>query len=382
MSQNESERTPQEPGGEKAWWDEEEYSGDYVPGSLADGAGSADTDAIAEEERARREAAAGPATQAVPVVTDADAPADAASSGTDATRVIAAPEPHGVASAEPTVIAAPAGAPRPEGDEALKRAMAGTDTVASEETLRASLASKPVFPRVLQWLVAILTPFVLLAGAVRAVASGGFLWLEYHRPGFPVDQYGFSLDQRMTYGSYGLDYVNNFAGPDYLGGLVVPSGVRTLAEPALFKATEVEHMHAVQQLIHLCYLVGAVGLVLIVISCLILRARYAGGVRRSLFAGVLATLGLAAVLGTLGALGWETFFTDFHRIFFSGGNWEFYLDDTLIRLYPPQFWVDAALVLGSLVVVVCVVVICLSWPTRARRERSKARQAQREFRLG
>ena len=38
--------------------------------------------------------------------------------------------------------------------------------------------------------------------------------------------------------------------------------------------------------------------------------------------------------------------TDFHRIFFEGNSWQFSTSDTLIRLFPEQFWFDAALTIG------------------------------------
>ena len=78
---------------------------------------------------------------------------------------------------------------------------------------------KPVLPRVMQVLLAVFYPVILLVLAVRAVTSPLFLWVEYNRPGFPGDGYGFSTDDRMTYGSYAVDYLSNWAGPRYLGGL-------------------------------------------------------------------------------------------------------------------------------------------------------------------
>ncbi|HJE78553.1 MAG TPA: hypothetical protein K8V74_11505, partial [Brevibacterium epidermidis] len=51
------------------------------------------------------------------------------------------------------------------------------------------------------WIM-IAAPFVLLALAVRFVASGIFLKFEYFRPGFPADQFGFSAADREHYGTY------------------------------------------------------------------------------------------------------------------------------------------------------------------------------------
>ena len=98
--------------------------------------------------------------------------------------------------------------------------------------------AKPVLPRVLQVLLAVFYPVILLVLAVRAVTSPMFLWVEYNRPGFPGDGYGFSADDRMTYGSYAVDYLSNWSGPRYLGDLVDQSGER------LFKAVLVHELEA------------------------------------------------------------------------------------------------------------------------------------------
>ena len=49
------------------------------------------------------------------------------------------------------------------------------------------------------------------------------------------------------------------------------------------------------------------------------------------------------MLGVVGVFGWEWLFTTFHQVFFPQGNWEFSVRSSLIRLYPPQFWIDAAI---------------------------------------
>jgi uncharacterized membrane protein len=41
-----------------------------------------------------------------------------------------------------------------------------------------------------------------------------------------------------------------------------------------------------------------------------------------------------------------SFFADFHHLFFQGNSWLFPDSDTLIRLYPLQFWQDAVLSIG------------------------------------
>jgi integral membrane protein (TIGR01906 family) len=225
----------------------------------------------------------------------------------------------------------------------------------------AAAKAKPVAPRVLQVLMAIFLPFLLLIAAVRLVATPAFLWLEYFRPGFPGDGYGFSGDDRLTYGSYAVDYLGNFAGRRYLGDLVQPSG------SALFTDAEVSHMADVKNVVLLTYAAGLLLLVFFVVSYLVLRKRR-GAFGRGLFAGSIVTFVLVVGLAILAVLGWDRFFTDFHRIFFSQGNWTFQLSDTLIRLFPGQFWIDSAIVIGVLTLLVSSLIIIFAWPTKRSAE--------------
>ncbi|WP_395402442.1 TIGR01906 family membrane protein [Arthrobacter sp. UC242_113] len=231
--------------------------------------------------------------------------------------------------------------------------------------------AKPVLPRFLQVLLAIFYPVILLVLAVRAVTSPLFLWVEYHRPGFPGDGYGFNADDRMTYGSYAVDYLSNWSGPRYLGELVNRSGEK------LFKDGEVSHMADVKLVFLSAFGAGALLILLSIIAIIYLRRRTPGGVRRGLFAGSIVTLVLIIGLGTLAALGWQQFFTEFHRIFFAAGSWTFALEDTLIRLFPGQFWIDAGLVIAALVLITAVVTLILTWPTRRRRGLAPARKGRK-----
>jgi integral membrane protein (TIGR01906 family) len=221
---------------------------------------------------------------------------------------------------------------------------------------------RPALPRVFQVILAVCYPIVLLVLSIRVVATPLFLWVEYHRPGFPSDMFGFSTDDRSTYGSYTLDYVLNFAGPRFLGDLVGPD------HRPLFAAGEVSHMADVKGVFQMAFIVGSVLGLLALISIIYLGRRRTGALRRGLFAGSIASLVIIIGLGVLGFMGWDTFFTDFHGLFFKAGTWTFHVDDTLIRLFPDQFWMDAGATIGVLVLVVSSLTLALTWPTRNRRE--------------
>lgn len=246
------------------------------------------------------------------------------------------------------------------------------DVAKRQAAMQKAANTKPVLTRVFQVLIAVFYPIVLLVLSIRLVTSSVFLWIEYHRPGFPADSFGFSTDDRITYGSYTIDYLLNFAGPRYLGDLVNDQGNQ------LFLSREVGHMADVKTVIVMAFLLGLALAVVMIIGLVYLGRRSFDGIRRALFAGSIATLALIIALGVFAATGWERFFTEFHKIFFADGTWTFYTDDTLIRLFPSQFWLDAGIFIGAFVLIVSSLTMALSWPTKDRRNaRNKANSVGR-----
>lgn len=243
------------------------------------------------------------------------------------------------------------------------------EEVAKRQAAREKAANtKPVLTRVFQVLLAAAYPLVLLVLAIRLVTTPVFLWVEYHRPGFPADSFGFSTEDRTTYGSYTVDYLLNFAPPRYLGELVKPNG------DLLFLAREVGHMADVKDVIGMAFVVGLVLATVMVIGMMYLSRKSFGGIRRALFAGSIATLALIVGLGALAVAGWERFFGEFHKIFFADGTWTFYTDDTLIRLFPSQFWMDSGIFIGVFVLIASSLTLAFTWPTKDRRRASRVAQ--------
>ncbi len=247
--------------------------------------------------------------------------------------------------------------------EAAERAAAREDAV--EDT--------PRFLKLRAALIALTVPLTVLMIAIRAVASAPFLWLAYHRPGFPEDSYGYYLIERMRLGSYGVDYINNFAPREYLAR-VTTGADNTLA----FTEAEVNHMHDVKWVLLIATVAVAALFLLTLFSSISLRERAPGTIRRSLFCGAWITLGLIVVLGVVGVFGWEWLFTTFHQVFFPQGNWEFSVRSTLIRLYPPQFWIDAAIAVAVLVAAQISLLLVTTWPTKYRKLKAERRRQERQ----
>jgi integral membrane protein (TIGR01906 family) len=218
------------------------------------------------------------------------------------------------------------------------------------------------------WIM-IATPFVLLALSVRFVASGLFLKFEYFRPGFPADQFGFDGADREHYATYVIDYLHNFDSRRYLADVVMPNG-----EP-IFISDELSHMADVKGLISLLYLVALIGIIGAVLFGLYMCRKGGMGIHTGVRLGSIFSIIFMGAVAVVAVLGWDSFFRNFHKLFFSDGTWEFYADDSLIRLFPPQFWVDAGIAGGGVFVLLAIILFCLSFlGFKKRRALRKARK--------
>lgn len=204
---------------------------------------------------------------------------------------------------------------------------------------------KPNLTVILSYLVSFLVPLALIGAALRILLSPIFINIEYRMPYFPVDEYGFTQQDRLQWAPFALKYLVNSADISYLGDLKFDDGT------PLYNERELSHMADVKNVV-----LGALGawtISLIILSVLAIFASrgkwlpdYINGVRR----GGMWMIGLAAALALVVGVGivlnpdvfWQ-FFTLFHKIFFTGDSWLFYYSDTLIRLFPMRFWEDAFL---------------------------------------
>ncbi len=208
-------------------------------------------------------------------------------------------------------------------------------------------APRPSLPRSivspLRWLIILVMPIFLVLTSVRLVANEVFLWLEYHRPGFPDDPYGLTRDERLTYGPYGVRYMTNDANISYLARIEIDGG------PA-FREKELKHMEDVKVVGRAAFQMHtALTLTLLAAAAaLAWRRDTRHDLRVAISGGGVFTIGLMLTLVVSAVAAWDMFFDGFHSVFFEGDSWRFYTSDTLIRLYPEQFWFDAAIMIGML----------------------------------
>jgi integral membrane protein (TIGR01906 family) len=222
----------------------------------------------------------------------------------------------------------------------------------------------PADPTLPSWLITMLRTFVTLAlpvflvlTGVRLVSTQAFLKIEYNRPGFPEDRYGFTKQDRLKYAPYAVQYLFNDAGISYLGDLTFENGL------PLYGPRELRHMQDVKTVMQAALkLYIGVGIALAVaILVLAWKRDTHWALRRGLSEGGILTIFLVVALVVMIFASWNSFFDNFHRIFFKGDSWEFSNSDTLIRLFPQQFWFDAAMSIGFFTVLGALVAVVGVW---------------------
>jgi integral membrane protein (TIGR01906 family) len=195
-------------------------------------------------------------------------------------------------------------------------------------------------------------PILLVLLAARLVMTPLFLNFEYYRADFPSDPFGFTREDRLAYAPYALDYLLNGAGIEYLGDLKFADGT------SLYTADELRHMRDVKTITQIAFGLAFVGGLVAIADAYYLARRKR--LSMTLFYGALFTLALVAAIVIGAVVNWEGFFVGFHQLLFQGGTWYFPTSDTLIRLFPEQFWFDAALTIGGLTVITALVVLVAS----------------------
>ena len=195
----------------------------------------------------------------------------------------------------------------------------------------------------LGWAVTLLLPVLILMIAVRLTISPIFAKIEYRMPGFPEDTYGFSLQDRLKWSAPSIKYLVNFEGIDYLGAMKFEDGT------PIYNASELSHMQDVKAVVTGMRIGMAISLLLAALfAVLCVRSGRKEILWTVLMRGGWALIGLIVTILLFVAISFDNLFTWFHKLFFESGTWQFYMSDTLIRLFPMRFWQDAFIFVGCL----------------------------------
>ncbi len=198
----------------------------------------------------------------------------------------------------------------------------------------------------LRALVAVMLPVFLLMTAIRLVMNPVYPQIEYRMPGFPADPYGFTLQDRLHWSKFAINYLLNDAGINYLGDLTFSDGT------PLFNERELSHMVDVKVLVqHMITWWWILLFALIVLGIWAWRGKWLKKYLLGLSTGGWIAVGLVVAILLAVATNFDALFTGFHELFFKGGTWLFYYSDTLIRLFPMRFWEDAFILVGGFTLV-------------------------------
>jgi len=208
---------------------------------------------------------------------------------------------------------------------------------------------------VLHWLLSILFMLLILLTSIRMLLTPLFLEIEYNKPAFPPDTYGFSTEDRLYYARYAVDYLLNAEDINNLADLTFENGDQ------LFIERELSHMIDVKMLVQLMLKVWYAIFLIIVLAILIFILRNnSTKIYIFLQRGGFLTLGfIGFILISLG-ISFSALFTGFHRIFFEGDTWIFLYSDSLIRLFPMKFWQDAFILIGVISILLSCAALLIS----------------------
>lgn len=211
---------------------------------------------------------------------------------------------------------------------------------------------------IVRWLVILAMPFFLGLGMIRAVIAWDYPAFEY--PRIASDPFGFTDEQRLELARGTLRYLQR---PEPAAEVInILEELRLPGtDESLYNEREIGHMIDVKNVAdgmkRVTYAAGAIvaiGLALLLAP----RATRRYGWRTLFYAG-LATVIALAVIALAIFIAWPFFFTQFHELLFPPETWTFAYSDSLIRLFPEQFWFDigvivsvGTLVLGGLVALV------------------------------
>jgi integral membrane protein (TIGR01906 family) len=188
---------------------------------------------------------------------------------------------------------------------------------------------------------------------VFIVLYGAGIWipLEYRMPGFPEDNYGFDLEDRLYWSSVDIEFLLQNEDISFFDSYYLDDG------SPMHNARELRHMEDVQVLLNIVRWVLVGGWILIAVLVGILwRVSRTQDIALAFQRGGRITLILIGLLIVGIIIAFSVLFVGFHRIFFEGDSWLFAYSDTFIRLYPQRFWRDCFILLAFVTVLEAFIV--------------------------
>lgn len=102
-------------------------------------------------------------------------------------------------------------------------------------------------------------------------------------------------------------------------------------------------------------------IVFLLLSFILWRSGERASLTSAVKSGGILTSGMILSIALLAIFSWQFWFNNFHLIFFKPGSWLFSYSDTLIRLFPVEFWFDATLTISVLSFVGGIILALFGW---------------------
>jgi integral membrane protein (TIGR01906 family) len=222
---------------------------------------------------------------------------------------------------------------------------------------------KDTLAKIIRWLVVIATPLLLTTLTVRVLIS-------WNSPSYPAweyqriapDRFGFTPDERLALAEATLDYLQRPEPASEVIYLLEDLRLPGTDDP-VYNPAEIGHMLDVKNVADAFQTGMWVLLVVFVGGLIFLFARKEtrpDGAKALLQGGVFTVTAVILIMIFIG-IGWGLFFTLFHNIFFDAGTWTFAYSDSLIRLFPEQFWFDFALIWTGSILALGAIIGVIGW---------------------
>jgi integral membrane protein (TIGR01906 family) len=216
---------------------------------------------------------------------------------------------------------------------------------------------------IIRWLVVLAIPFLLTLGTVRLLISWNspsYPEFEYGR--IAPDTFGFTMEERLQLADATLDYLQRPEAAQeaiyLLEELRLPGG-----DQSLYNEREIGHMldvkvvaDAFKSLLWVLAIIVIGGLILLLLRS-DTRSLGAKAIKQG---GLLTVIFVVAIMVFMG-VAWGLAFTVFHNLFFSSGTWTFSYSDSLIRLFPEQFWFDFAMLWMGLILLESIILALIGY---------------------
>lgn len=209
-----------------------------------------------------------------------------------------------------------------------------------------------------RWLIVLAMPFLLGLGTIRAIIAWDYPSFEYAR--IAPDRYGFTLEERLELAHGTLDYLQRSEPAEEVIYLLEDLRLPGTDRP-LYNEAEIGHMIDVKNMADVFTRVVWITAVIVIGGLIFLLARPETRPEgyKTIFHSGLSTTAVLLFIALFILLGWSIFFVQFHELLFPPGTWTFAYTDSLIRLFPEQFWFDIGVIisLGTLLEGILVAVV-------------------------